>query len=304
MKNYAPIVLFVYNRPEHTAKTLTRLSENPIAQESVLYIFSDGPKSSKDQNKVVDVRSVINQKWPFKEVNITHRPQNLGLAANVIDGVTEVIDQHEKAIILEDDVLLAPYALDYFNAALTKYQDNEKVMHIGAYMYNIDRSNLPETFFTRLTMSQAWATWKQSWGYFEKDIDKLINQFDNRKVENFTFGNTMNFWKQMKLQQKGLINSWAVRWYASVFLKEGLALQTTYSLLDNIGHDGTGVHSSISDMFNTEIQQTKVLYFPDEITENPHAYKAMKTYFKHRKGSLFNRGWRFLINKWHQLYQK
>src|SRR5690606_20934761 len=258
-------------RPSHTRRTLQALERAEGAADSELFIFADGAKDTANISKVNEVRAILGEPWRFKNITIIEREKNWGLAANVIDGVTEVIDQHKKAIILEDDVLLAPYALDYFNAALTKYQDNEKVMHIGAYMYNIDRSNIPETFFTRLTMSQAWATWKQSWGYFEKDIDKLINQFDNRKVENFTFDNTMNFWKQMKLQQKGLINSWAVRWYASVFLKEGLALQTTYSLLDNIGHDGTGVHSSISDMFNTEIQQTKVLYFPDEITENPHA---------------------------------
>ncbi len=304
MQNYAPIILFVYNRPEHTAKTLTKLSENPLTQQSTLYIFSDGAKHSKDEDKVTEVRTVISQPLPFKEINIIHRPQNLGLASNVIDGVTQVIDRHGKAIILEDDVLLAPYALDYFNEALIRYQNIEKVMHVGAYMYNIDRNGLEETFFTRLSMSQGWATWKRAWDFLEKDIDVIISRFDKKKIKNFTFDGTMNFWKQIQAQKMGKINSWAVRWYASIFFREGLAIQTKYSLLDNIGHDGSGIHSSISNMFDTEIQETKVLYFPNLIEENPLAYRALKEYFKRRKGTLFDRGCRFLINQWHKLFQK
>lgn len=304
MTHLSPIVLFVYNRPVHTQKTLEALQVNPLAKRSVLYVFSDGPKSSKDEQKVAEVRDVINQPWDFKEVNTIHRAVNMGLASNVIDGVSRVMHEKGTAIVIEDDVLLAPHALDYFNEGLVRYRDEERIMHIGAYMYQIDRSDLPETFFTRLTMSQAWATWERAWDFFEKDIDKIISKFDKRKIKDFSFDHTMNFWKQIQLQKKGLIDSWAVRWYASVFLKGGLALQTKYSLLDNIGHDGSGVHSSISRMFDTEIQETEISYFPEIIEENPLAYNALKKYFKHRKGTLLDRGCRFLINKWHKLFRK
>src|SRR5690606_28648855 len=140
---------------------------------------------------------------------------------------------------------------------------------------------------------------KRAWDFLEKDIDVIISRFDKKKIKNFTFDGTMNFWKQIQAQKMGKINSWAVRWYASIFFREGLAIQTKYSLLDNIGHDGSGIHSSISNMFDTEIQETKVLYFPNLIEENPLAYRALKEYFKRRKGTLFDRGCRFLINQWH-----
>lgn len=300
----APIVLFVYNRPIHTRKTLEILEQNPLAHKTELYIFSDGAKANNtNKQQVREVREVIREPFKFATVHIIEREKNFGLAKNVIDGVTKVVNQHGKVIVLEDDVLLAPYALDYFNDALNKYKDIDKVMHVGAYMYNIDRSNLKETFFTRLSMSQAWATWKESWIHFEHDIDVLIAKFDEEKIRAFSFDRTMNFWKQINEQKNGKIDSWAIRWYASIFLKNGLAIQTKYSLLDNIGHDGSGVHSSISTMFKTEIQENKISFFPDDIKESQEGYRALRHYFKHRKGSLFDRGFRFLLNKWHKLFK-
>ena len=304
MPDLAPIVLFVYNRPDHTRRTIEALAKNPLASESDLHIFSDGPKTTKDLPSVNAVRDILKDSKGFKNIVIHHRETNLGLARNVIGGVREIVNLHGKVIVLEDDVLLAPYALDYFNDALTKYERIPKVMHIGAYMYNIDRRALDETFFTRLSMSQAWATWKTSWDYFEEDINLLINCFDKEKIKAFTFDHTMNFWKQMLDQKKGNVDSWAIRWYASLFLNGGLSIQTTYSLLENIGHDGSGVHSSISTMFDTEVQKSKISSFPDIMEENPEGYQALKHYFKHRKGTLLDRGRRFLINKWHRFFRR
>ncbi|MGJ1384692.1 sugar transferase [Sphingobacterium spiritivorum] len=296
----APIVLFVYNRPYHTRRTLEALEKNSLSAQSNLYIFSDGPKANDvDMQRVNEVREIIRSPVNFANVYIDERERNFGLAGNVINGVTEVVKRYGKIIVLEDDVLLAPYALEYFNDALDKYEKVDKVMHIGSYMYNINRNNLDETFFTRLSMSQAWATWSSAWNHFEEDINVLLSKFDKKKIKAFTFDHTMNFWKQINEQKDGKVDSWAIRWYASIFLNDGLALQTKYSLLENIGHDGSGVHSSISSMFDSEIQRSKISFFPEIIQENLKAYEILKYYFKHRKGSLLKRGFRFLRNKYY-----
>jgi len=295
--DFAPIVLFVYNRPWHTKETLSRLEKANLAQDSVLYIFSDGAKTPKQEQDVNEVRRIIRGRWNFKSVYVIEREKNIGLAANVIDGVSTVIQKYTHVIVLEDDVLLSQHSLQYFNDALTLYINEEKVMHIGSYMYNIDKTGLDETFFTRLVSSQAWATWDRAWQHFEPDTEKLIVQFDRKKIKAFSFEHSMNFWRQINLQRKGLINSWAVRWYASVFLQGGLGLQCSSSLIINIGHDGTGVHSEISDMFDTEIKKDKVTYFPTTIVESVQGYHALKSFFKHRKGSLRDRLKRWLKNK-------
>lgn len=297
MSELSPIILFVYNRPQHTRRTLQALEKNVLASESILYIYSDGAKTAEDVDTVNEVRTIIREPLAFSKIEIIERKKNYGLANNVIGAVSEIIEKHGTAIVLEDDVILMEHTLSYFNDALVKYKTDEKVMHIGSYMYNIDSSNLPETFFTRHISSQAWATWDRSWKYLNPNIDQLIKQFDKQKIKEFTFDHTMNFWKQMLLQQKGTIDSWAIRWYASVFLQGGLGLQCSLSLIQNIGHDGSGVHSDISNLFDSPIKEDKVNSFPEKIEENKEGYIALRNYFKNRKGSLWQRGMRFLRNK-------
>lgn len=295
MQNLAPIALFVYNRPEHTRRTISYLQKNELANESRLFIFSDAAKTEADALKVEQVRKLIYETTGFKSVKIIERKKNLGLANSIIDGVTQLVNEYGKVIVFEDDLLTSPYTLEYFNEALTRYADEERVMHIGAYMYNLKTNNLPETFFYRAANSWGWATWARSWKNFEPDIDKLIAQFDTEKVRRFSIEGTMNFWKQIKEFKAGKNNSWAIRWYASIFLKDGLTLNPAHSLVNNIGHDGTGVHSNIENMYAVNISQIPVRTFPDVIEENTHAYQAIKAFLKTRKGSLLQRGVRFML---------
>ena len=295
MQKLAPIALFVYNRPEHTRRTISYLQKNLLADESRLYIFADAAKTNADKAKVDEVRKIAREVTGFKVVKVVERSENMGLANSIISGVTQLVSEYGKIIVFEDDLLSSPYTLQYFNEALTRYENVDKVMHIGAYMYPLKADNLPETFFYRAASSWGWATWARAWQAFEPDIDKLIAQFETEKINRFSIGRTMNFWKQVKEFKAGKNNSWAIRWYASIFLKNGLTLNPSHSLINNIGHDGTGVHSNLENMYNVAISQTPVSQFPDEIKEDEQAYVAIKNFLKHRKGSLLQRGLRYLV---------
>jgi len=295
MQNLAPIALFVYNRPEHTRRTLNYLQKNLLADESRLFVFSDAAKTDADITKVEQVRHLIKEVTGFKSVKVIERKQNLGLAESIISGVTQLVNEYGKIIVFEDDLLSSPHTLQYFNDALKRYASEEKVMHIGAYMYNLKGGKLPETFFYRAAGSWGWATWARAWKDFEPDIDKLIPQFDKEKINRFSIGHTMNFWKQVQAFKAGKNNSWAIRWYASVFLKGGLTLNPSRSLINNIGNDGTGVHSNPESMYQVKISQKQVKHFPDEIREDPKAYEAIKHFLKNRKGNLLQRGIRFIV---------
>ena len=63
----APVALFVFNRPGHTKKTLEALSENQLAKDTDVYIYSDNYKEEKDKSSVEKVRKFINNypksKW-------------------------------------------------------------------------------------------------------------------------------------------------------------------------------------------------------------------------------------------------
>ncbi|XHR93888.1 sugar transferase [Mucilaginibacter sp. UC70_90] len=294
MQNLAPIALFVYNRPDHTRRTISYLQQNLLADESRLYIFCDAAKTDADKPKVEQVRQLVKDVSGFKSVKIILRNHNLGLAESIISGVTQLVYEYGKVIVFEDDLLSSPYTLQYFNDALTKYANHEQVMHIGAYMYNLHEKKLPETFFYRAATSWGWATWARAWKNFEPDVDKLIDQFDTLKIARFSIEGKMNFWKQIEQFKAGKNNSWAIRWYASIFLKNGLTLNPSQSLIQNIGHDGTGVHSNKEDMYHVQMGRKQVTQFPDIIEENEEAYKAIKNFLANRKGTLLQRIRRFM----------
>ncbi|ACU06234.1 MULTISPECIES: glycosyltransferase [Pedobacter] len=297
MQTFAPIALFVYNRPQHTARTLKFLTQNELASESRLFVFSDGPKSAADENNVLEVRELLKNISGFKSVELIESKENMGLANAVISGVNRLIADYKQVIVMEDDLITSPYTLSYFNEALERYRNEDKVMHIGAYMFNVKDAQLPETFFYRVATSWGWATWERAWQHFEPNIDTLMSRFDKTKKSAFSIEHTMNFWKQMQEFKSGKNNSWAIRWYASIFLKGGLTLNPAHSLVNNIGHDGTGVHSGINDIYNVIINPKPITYFPDQIAENPEAYAAIKRFLAGRKGSVWQRLKRYLIQR-------
>ena len=302
MQNLAPIALFVYNRPQHTERTVKFLKQNELAADSRLFIFSDGAKTDADADKVAEVREFIKKIDGFKSIEIVESKTNLGLANSVIAGVTRLNAAYGKVIVFEDDLISSPYTLTYFNEALNRYRDEEKVMHIGAYMYVLADKTLPDSFFYRAATSWGWATWDRAWQHFEPNIDTLLKQFDSKKKSEFAIEGTMNFWKQMQDFKKGKNNSWAIRWYASIFLKGGLTLNPSQSLVNNIGHDGTGVHSGLNDIYNVIINPQPIKQFPTVLEENKAAYQAIKTFLANRKGSMLNRVKRFVKEKLNQYF--
>ena len=80
MQSFAPIALFVYNRPQHTERTIKFLKQNQLATESRLFIFSDGFKSAEDEAKVLEVRELLKNIEGFKSVEVVERKENMGLA--------------------------------------------------------------------------------------------------------------------------------------------------------------------------------------------------------------------------------
>ncbi len=297
----APIILFVYNRTVHTRRMLDALEKAKLAEQSEVFIFSDGPKSSADINAVNNVRSIICEPRRFKKINIIERERNYGLANNVINAVTQIVNEYGKVIVLEDDLEIAEHGLQYFNEALNLYRNEEKVMEISGYMYPAKGAEfLPESFFFRVANSWGWATWDRAWNHFEKDIHKLTADFTKEDIKNFSIDHTENFWKQVQELKAGKINSWAIRWYLSIFNQKGLVLYPRESMIQNIGTDGTGTHSDVDTVYQVSLATKPVLQFPSIIEENVEAYKVIQYFYKHRKGNLMQRGLRFAKKMWNK----
>ncbi|MDY0080639.1 MAG: glycosyltransferase [Ignavibacteriaceae bacterium] len=274
----APIVVFVYNRLKLTQITIETLKSNSLASQSELFIFSDAPKNELEIEKVDQVREYIKNIRGFNSVTITEREKNFGLANSIINGVTRVVNQFGKIIVLEDDMFLSPYFLDYMNKALVLYQDVEKVISVHGYVYPVKRS-LPETFFLKGADCWGWATWKRGWDLFNPDSEYLFNEIKKRNLEfDFDMNGTANNVRMLNNQTKGKIDSWAIRWHASAFLTERLTLYPGTSLVRNIGTDGDGTHVKKTNVFNTEISDREIRLGGIPVEENVDARKILEEY--------------------------
>ena len=242
MMNCAPILLFVYNRPEHTQRCIESLKRNLLATDSTLYIYADGAKDDTQKPAVNEVRSYIHTIRGFKETIIIERDENWGLARNIIDGVTTQVNKYGRVIVLEDDLVVAPYFLQFMNDALETYQDEPKVGHIQACDFTQDPS-LPDTFLIKWTGSWGWATWDRAWKHFNPNGKELLQELEQRKLtRTFDFNGKYGFTRMLRRQIKGKNNSWAIRWNASLFLKDILSLNVGRSLVQNEGFDGSGTN--------------------------------------------------------------
>lgn len=276
----APIVLFVYNRLNHTALTVRSLKDNKLAKESDLYIYSDGPKSTSDQQTVDEVRAYLKTVEGFSSITIIERRENWGLAKSIINGVTEIVNRYGKVIVLEDDLVTSPYFLTFMNDALSTYEDQSRVMHISGYMYPIKQEGLPSSFFIRPTSCWGWATWVRAWDNFQKETDYCLEHFDKKMIKQFNLNGSYNYFSQIVANKSGKLNTWAVYWYASCFLRDGLSLHPKISFVRNIGMDGSGVHCEKTDSFYVDLAAETVKDFETVIDENKKATKHLTNYFR------------------------
>lgn len=279
----APIVLFVYNRPWHTRKTLECLSENWLADKSILHIYADGPKENASKNDLFaidEVRKIIKEKDWCSQVYIKESVINKGLAASVVDGVTEVVNEYGKVIVLEDDIQTSAGFLKYMNDALSLYEYDSKVGHISGYMFPVKRK-LPETFFYNTASCWGWGTWKRSWSFYNNDAKYLLNEIrEHHLVEQFNIEGTADFLDQLEKNEKGTIQTWAVKWYASLFLNSLYSLHPYPSLTQNIGNDGSGVNSSNTQCFNWKLLAVSIEVKKIDIKESEEARQAMAAYYQ------------------------
>lgn len=295
MQKQAPIALFVYKRLEHTQKVIQSLLDNDTAKDSTIFIFSDSAKSEKDNEQVKKVREYIKRISGFKNVEIIFRDKNLGLAGSIISGVSEVIETYGKVVVIEDDLILSPYFLEFMNKGLEIYENVEEVISIHGYIYPLKKL-LPETFFLKGADCWGWATWKRGWDLFEQNAPILLDEIYHRILENeFDLNGAVKNIKMLKKQIKGENDSWAIRWHASAFLKNKYTLYPGRSLVQNIGMGKQSTHTKKTNVYNVELSPKPIKVEEIEVKENEFVKKEIEKYFRSIRTNLFHKLVHFFV---------
>lgn len=285
MKEFAPILLFVYNRPEHTRALLESLSANAEAKSSRLIVYSDSPRHAEDEAAVEEVRKILAGAEGLGSIEMHNRQSNMGLARNVIDGVSTQVAKYGRVIVLEDDLILSPFFLRFMNAALDVYADEPRVGHIQACDFTNDPS-LPPTFLIKWTGSWGWATWERAWKLFNPNGLQLLSQLEERGLtREFDFGGNYPFTRMLRRQIRGENDSWAIRWNASLFLADVLSLNVGRSLVLNTGFDGSGTNCGGGGLYKSNVMDEPLPVVKiSPIEENKVARKAFARYYHRTNG--------------------
>jgi hypothetical protein len=284
--NLAPVALFVFKRVHHTKKTIESLLQNSEAKDTELYIYSDSWVNQKDRLAVESVRTYIKEIVGFKSIKIILRTHNFGLSKSIINGVEDVLSGSSKVIVLEDDMLVSKYFLNYMNNALINFEHNERVISIHGYTYPT-KYNLGEAFFLRGADCWGWATWRRGWALFNTDGQVLLDELKRcNLIKAFDFNGAYGYSEMLKSQIKGSNDSWAIRWYASAFLADKLTLYPGRSLVHNIGNDSSGTHCGISAVHDTALSITPINLAEVEVIHSKLGFLAFENFFQKSKTNL------------------
>ena len=247
MKKMAPVVVFVYNRLEHTRQIFESLERNSLVRESELFIFSDACPRGKPLQKVLEVRKFIREYAEysaFKKVTIICAEKNKGLARSVIEGTTAVLENYKNVIVLEDDLVVSDDFLEYMNEGLEYYQFDKKVWSISGYtdQFTALEKYEDDVYAAFRGCSWGWATWRNRWCMVNWKVEdyKIFKYNPLARIKFNRGGNDLS--RMLDKQMQGLLDSWAIRWcYASNKLNT-LTIYPRETKILNKGMDGSGVH--------------------------------------------------------------
>ncbi len=280
--NYSPIVMFTYCRLANTRETVEHLLKNEEAKDSDLIIYSDAPKNERVEEGVKKTREYIHSISGFNSVKIIERETNMGLANSIVDGVTSVVNQYGRVIVLEDDLSVSPYFLKYMNEGLNRYENRDDIVSIHGYIYPVE-ATLSEAILIKGADCWGWATWKRGWDIFNFDAKTLYDQIkEAHREKEFNFNNSYPYMNMLRRQIDGSAGSWAVCWYASAFLKNKYTLYPGRSLVQLNDIEGTGsTHGSTPLCFLANLKEGPINWdLVEDKCESMEGRKAIELFFK------------------------
>lgn len=306
-----PIILFAYNRPLHTEQVLQALKKNELADQSHLIIYVDGPKDGtavEQVQQIEEVRRVVQQEQWCATVEYHFAEKNIGCRDSIIQGITQVLEQYEAAIILEDDIVTSPYFLSYMNKCLNFYKNYKSVFSISGMTLPENQFKIPndynyDVYVSLRQLNSGWGTWSDRWELIDWDLSFVGELLNQKSVSQAYKRGGDDLLKMLLEQVDGKSDAWDIQFTYNQFKYHAVSIVPRYSYIDNIGGDGLGTHHLDSDVsyrfdVNCAIKDPHLL---DVIYEDKRIINAFYNAFCNVKRPIWqkaiNRISRLLYNK-------
>ena len=281
--DWAPIALFVYNRPGHARRMISSLRDCIGYGESPIFLFADGPATPRDEHAVEETRATARSLLGAR-VTYLERNANLGIDRSIIAGVTELCERFGKVVVVEDDLVLSPRFLRFLNLALRRYEEEPRVMQVGGYMFDVPQiSHQNEAIFLPMISSWGWATWTRAWAHFDPAAtgwQGFLRDEDARR--RFDLDGQFAYGSMLAREMRRPVAAWDIRWYYSVFVRDGLGLFPPRPLVLNTGFDGSGVHDRLAlPVTQAALETSSDFDLPERVepsAEQSHVFQAIGSF--------------------------
>jgi hypothetical protein len=261
--NYAPIAFFCFNRFDKVQQSISSLAKNNLAKSSMLNVFCDGPITEGDSQEIKKIYNFFNNLSntnTFGSINLKFLPENIGLKKSIISGINQIFEKHQKIIVIEDDLILHTQFLEQMNTLLSMHEEDSKIWHIGGYNYPLLKKKSTQFYTWHIMHCWGWATWKDRWDKAEFDPFIVSNQFSLLQKFKFNLFGIENFYIQIQDNLKLKKSTWAIFWFATIFLNKGQCISPYTSLVKNIGLDSSGENCGESQAVYSSAVDDNIFY--------------------------------------------
>lgn len=267
-----PIVLVLYNRPDHLRRVLAAVA---AARPARLFLVADGPKDDADAIRCAAARAMVDQiDWPC-EVIRNYADTNLGVRRRLPTGLDWVFDQVPEAIILEDDCVPAPSFFTFCERLLAHYRADERVMEIGGsnFQFGRRRSTASYYFTGSCCGGGGWATWRRAWRHFDLNIRRWPEWRADGLLESACIDAVeARYWRERldDIYEGRTTTAWDYQWQLAIWSQHGLSVAPEVNLVSNIGFgpEATNTTSVKALAANVPTEELKTIDHPTQVFRN------------------------------------
>ncbi len=282
----APVLVVFYNRPELLRDTWSVVRHY---QPDKLFLAGDGPKTGdlKDARLVAEARAVVESvDWPC-EVLRKYSPHNLGCRVGPASAFSWTFEHTDKAIILEDDLIVEPSFFSYCAELLDRYESDPSVMVICGYNPWVTLDQAEYSYdFSHYPHPSGWATWKRAWDKYDINHPYKWSEVAAAVKRMSTRSEVRRFWKWVCTD--GPATAWDYQWMLTCLLNDGKCIVPACNLVSHRGFGESATH--------TKVWQEPAITYPMEL---PLKHRQALTYFLEYERAIeyvhFSRCWRVVL---------
>lgn len=249
----APVLIITYNRYDHLRQTVEALKQNYLADQTILFIASDYPKSELDRESVQKVREYIKSICGFKSVIPIFREYNYGAIENALSAIKKVFGEYDRLIIMEDDIVTGKGFLKFINDGLEKYKDNKEIYAICGYLWALQNAKPVENqIFLHAFAAWGCGIWKAKEAWIQGGPDLAREFLSSSKLFCKMNRASPHYLLMVASIAKGHLVAGDVDRCLTMIKCQKLCLFPPKSLVRNIGFDGSGIHCGLDSRYASQ----------------------------------------------------